>query len=182
MNAHAVDDIVKFWFEELSPEDWYKADAKRDAEVRRRFGPLHEKLSVAVPEDWLARPKGWLAAILVLDQFPRSMFRGDSRAFATDAVALALSKHAIAKSVDMRLQPDQRAFIYLPFQHSEDRADQARSLELFTALGNPNNLDFALRHKAIIDRFGRFPHRNAVLGRASTEEESVFLEEPGSSF
>jgi uncharacterized protein (DUF924 family) len=182
MNAHAVDDIVRFWFEELTPEDWYKADAKRDAEVRRRFGPLYENLSVGVPQDWLDTPKGWLAAILVLDQFPRNMFRGDSRAFATDAEALALAKQAIAKSVDMRLQPDQRAFIYLPFQHSEGRADQARSLELFTALGNPNNLDFALRHKAIVDRFGRFPHRNAVLGRASTEEELVFLKEPGSSF
>jgi uncharacterized protein (DUF924 family) len=182
MNAHAVDEIVKFWFEELTPEDWYKADARRDAEVRRRFGPLYEKLSIGVPQDWLETPRGWLAAILVLDQFPRNMFRGEPRAFATDAQALALSKRAIAKGVDMRLQPDQRAFIYLPFQHSEDRADQARSLELFTALGNPNNLDFALRHKAIIDRFGRFPHRNAVLGRASTKEESVFLKEPGSSF
>jgi uncharacterized protein (DUF924 family) len=182
MSARAVDEIVQFWFEELSPEDWYKADAQRDAEVRRRFGPLYEKLSVTVPQDWLETPKGWLAAILVLDQFPRNMFRGDPRAFATDARALALAKNAIAKGVDMRLQPDERAFIYLPFQHSEDRADQARSFELFTALGNPNNLDFALRHKAIIDRFGRFPHRNAVLGRASTEEESVFLKEPGSSF
>jgi uncharacterized protein (DUF924 family) len=182
MNAHAVDDIVKFWFEELAPEDWYKADAKRDAEVRRRFGPLYEKLSIGVPRDWLEMPKGWLAAILVLDQFPRNMFRGEPKAFATDAEALALAKQAIVKSVDMRLQPDQRAFIYLPFQHAEDRADQARSVELFTALGNPNNLDFALRHKAIVDRFGRFPHRNAVLGRASTEEESVFLKEPGSSF
>jgi uncharacterized protein (DUF924 family) len=182
MKAHAVDDIVKFWFGELTPEDWYKADAERDAEIRRRFGPLYENLSVAVPQNWLEMPKGWLAAILVLDQFPRNMFRGDPRAFATDARALALAKQAIAKSVDMRLEPDQRAFIYLPFQHAEDRADQARSLELFTALGNPNNLDFALRHKAIIDRFGRFPHRNAVLGRASTEEELVFLKEPGSSF
>jgi uncharacterized protein (DUF924 family) len=182
MNAHAVDDIVKFWFEELAPEDWYKADAKRDAEVRRRFGPLHEKLSVAVPEDWLARPKGWLAAILVLDQFPRNMFRGDPRAFATDAEALALSKRAIAEGVDMQLVPEQRAFLYLPFQHTEDAADQARSVELFTALGIPSNLDFALRHKAIIDRFGRFPHRNAVLGRASTEQEAAFLTQPGSSF
>jgi uncharacterized protein (DUF924 family) len=182
MKAHAVDDIVKFWFEELTPDDWYKADARRDAEIRRRFGPLYEKLKVAVTQDWLELPKGWLAAILVLDQFPRNMFRGDPRAFATDAEALALAKRAIAKGVDMRLQPDQRAFIYLPFQHSEDGADQARSLELFTALGNPNNLDFALRHKAIIDRFGRFPHRNAVLGRASTEQESAFLKEPGSSF
>jgi uncharacterized protein (DUF924 family) len=110
------------------------------------------------------------------------MFRGDPRAFATDAEALALSKRAIAEGVDMQLVPEQRAFLYLPFQHTEDAADQARSVELFTALGIPSNLDFALRHKAIIDRFGRFPHRNAVLGRASTEQEAAFLTQPGSSF
>jgi uncharacterized protein (DUF924 family) len=182
MNADAVDEIVRFRFEELSPEDWYKADQKRDAEIRRRFNPLYEKLRAGVPQNWLEEIKGFLAAILVLDQFPRNMFRGDPRAFATDAQALALAKQAIVKGVDMRLPPDQRAFIYLPFQHSEDGADQTRSIELFTALGNPNNLDFAIRHKAIIDRFGRFPHRNTVLGRATTDEESVFLKEPGSSF
>jgi uncharacterized protein (DUF924 family) len=110
------------------------------------------------------------------------MFRDDTRAFATDARALALATRAIAKGVDMRLTPDQRAFIYMPFQHSEDRADQARSIELFTALGNKLNLDFAVRHKQIIDRFGRFPHRNATLGRASTEEETALLKEPSSSF
>jgi uncharacterized protein (DUF924 family) len=110
------------------------------------------------------------------------MFRDDPRAFATDAEALALSKRAIAEGIDMKLTPQERAFVYMPFQHSEGAADQARSIELFTGLGIPSNLDFALRHKAIIDRFGRFPHRNAVLGRASTEQESAFLKQPGSSF
>ena len=109
------------------------------------------------------------------------MFRDDARAFATDANALALAKLAIGEGVDARLTPEQRAFLYMPFQHSEDAGDQVRSLELFTALGNPLNLDFAQRHKAIIDRFGRFP-RNALLGRQSTEEELDFLQEPGSSF
>lgn len=123
-----------------------------------------------------------LAAIIVLDQFPRNMFRDDARAFATDQAALALAKRAISEGTDMRLAPEQRAFIYLPFQHAETRDDQARSIELFTALGNPNNLDFALRHQAIIACFGRFPHRNSVLGRASTAEELAFLQEPGSSF
>jgi uncharacterized protein (DUF924 family) len=182
MNASVIDEIVRFWFEELTPKDWYRKDQALDAEITRRFGGVHDALRSGVPASWLATAKGWLAAIIVLDQFPRNMFRGDPRAFATDAEALALSKRAIAEGVDMQLVPEQRAFLYLPFQHTEDAADQARSVELFTALGIPSNLDFALRHKAIIDRFGRFPHRNAVLGRASTEQEAAFLTQPGSSF
>jgi uncharacterized protein (DUF924 family) len=182
VSASVIDEIIQFWFETLRPEDWYRKDRAIDAEIVARFSEIYQELKAAVPPAWLSEPKATLAAILVLDQFPRNMFRGDPRAFATDAQALALAKQAIAKGMDMRLPPNQRAFIYMPFQHSEDEADQARSIELFTALGNPNNLDFAMRHKAIIDRFGRFPHRNAVLGRATTEEESVFLKEPGSSF
>jgi uncharacterized protein (DUF924 family) len=182
VSTKAVDEIVQFWFEELTPEDWYRKDPSIDAQIRTRFGGIYDTLKSDVPEIWLSTPRGCLATILVLDQFPRNMFRDDTRAFATDARALALAKRAIAKGVDMRLTPDQRAFIYMPFQHSEDRADQARSIELFTALGNKLNLDFAVRHKEIIDRFGRFPHRNATLGRASTEEETAFLKEPSSSF
>lgn len=177
-----IDDIVGFWFETLSPEDWYRKDLSIDAEIRNRFGGVYDELWSGVPPSYLDTPKGYLAAILALDQFPRNMFRDDPRAFATDAAALVLAKRAIADGVDLRLPPDQRAFIYLPFQHSEDQADQARSVELFTALGNPLNLDFALRHKAIIDRFGRFPHRNAILGRDTTQEEATFLKGPGSSF
>lgn len=177
-----IDEIVRFWFEELSPEDWYRKDPSIDAEIGARFGGIYDALKSHVSKGWLGTPQGYLAAILVLDQFPRNMFRDDPRAFATDAQALALAKRAIAEGVDMRLPPDKRAFIYMPFQHSEDSADQARSVELFTALGVPLNLDFALRHKAIIDRFGRFPHRNAILGRATTDEESAFLKELGSSF
>ena len=110
------------------------------------------------------------------------MFRDDARAFATDAEALTLAKRAIADGFDVKLQPEQRPFLYLPYMHSEDAADQERSVALFTMLGRPLNLDFAQRHHAIIDRFGRFPHRNAGLGRPSTEAEQVFLAEPGSSF
>jgi uncharacterized protein (DUF924 family) len=182
MTQEPIDEVLKFWFEELAPEDWYKRDAARDAEVTQRFGSLYEKLKAAVPPDWLMSPRGFLAAILVLDQFPRNMFRDDPRAFATDAEALALSKRAIAEGLDLKLPPAERAFVYLPFQHSEVLADQARSLDLFTALGAPLNLDFARRHHAVIERFGRFPHRNAVLGRASTEQELAFLQQPGSSF
>jgi uncharacterized protein (DUF924 family) len=177
-----INDIVDFWFETLSPEDWYRKDPSIDAEISDRFGRVYGALRSGVPPGWLVTPQGYLAAILALDQFPRNMFRDDPRAFATDADALALAKRAIAEGMDMRLTPVQRAFVYMPFQHSENAADQRRSVELFAALGNKLNLDFAVRHKAIIDRFGRFPHRNAVLGRASTEEESAFLTEPGSSF
>jgi uncharacterized protein (DUF924 family) len=123
-----------------------------------------------------------LAAILVLDQFPRNMFRGDARAFATDEASLELAKRAIADGFDEKLTRDQRVFLYMPFQHSEDRDDQARAIALYSMLGKPLNLDFALRHQAVVDRFDRFPHRNALLGRASTEEERSFLTEPGSSF
>ncbi|MEJ2518190.1 MAG: DUF924 domain-containing protein, partial [Methyloceanibacter sp.] len=135
-----------------------------------------------VPDAWLRNPQGRLAAILVLDQFPRNIYRGSPRAFATDEEALALSRDAIAAGADKELPPEQRAFLYMPFQHTETLADQRRSLELFEALGNPENLDFAARHYEIIERFGRFPHRNAVLGRVSTPEELAFLEQPGSSF
>jgi uncharacterized protein (DUF924 family) len=182
MSAGIIDEIVAFWLETLKPEDWYRKNPAIDAAITERFGATYEMLKTRVPPEWLAEPKGMLAAIIVLDQFPRNMFRDDARAFATDQAALALAKRAISEGTDMRLAPEQRAFIYLPFQHAETRDDQARSIELFTALGNPNNLDFALRHQAIIARFGRFPHRNSVLGRASTAEELAFLQEPGSSF
>jgi len=178
----APEDVVGFWFHELSPKDWYGAPASVDAEITTRFGETYEVLKDEVPPDWLESPQGFLAAILVLDQFPRNMFRGSAQAFATDAQALALSKRAIAEGIDRQLPPEQRCFVYIPFQHSEDLADQTRSLELFTALGNPENLDFAIRHEAIIARFGRFPHRNASLGRSSTPEEEAFLKQPGSSF
>ena len=156
--------------------------AEVDAEITRRFGDLYERFSEDVPDAWLRNPQGRLAAILVLDQFPRNIYRGSPRAFATDEKALALSKDAIAAGADKELPPEQRAFLYMPFQHTETPADQRRSLELFEDLGNPENLDFAIRHYEIIERFGRFPHRNAVLGRVSTPEELAFLEQPGSSF
>ena len=178
----APEEIVRFWFEALSPKAWYRAPANVDAEITARFGETYEALKDAVPPGWLDDPEGVLAAILVLDQFPRNMFRGAPQAFATDARALALSMRAIAEGLDMKLPPEKRCFVYIPFQHSEDLAVQRRSLELFTALGNPENLDFARRHEAIIARFGRFPHRNAILGRESTPEEAAFLKQPGSSF
>lgn len=182
MNAGIIDEILRFWFETLTPEDWYRKDPVVDSEIAKRFGAAYERLRDGVPPAWLAEPRSMLAAILVLDQFPRNMFRDDPRAFATDRAALALAKRAIGEGLDMRLAPEQRAFIYMPFQHSEAATDQEQSIALFTALGNPLNLDFARKHQAIIARFGRFPHRNSVLGRTSTPAELAFLQEPGSSF
>ncbi len=182
MTAGIIDEIIRFWFETLTPEDWYRKNPAIDAEIAKRFGATYEALKHSVPPAWIAEPKGMIAAIIVLDQFPRNMFRDDPHAFATDRAALALAKRAIGEGSDMLLTPEQRAFIYMPFQHSEAAADQAQSIALFTTLGNPLNLDFALKHEAIIARFGRFPHRNSVLGRASTATELAFLQEPGSSF
>jgi uncharacterized protein (DUF924 family) len=182
MSIADPDEVLRFWFEELSPKDWFRKDSELDRRINDRFRETYEALRQGLPEPWLSRAEGYLAAILVLDQFPRNMFRGDSRAFATDAAALSLSKRAIAEGLDAEMGPDHRAFLYMPFQHAETKADQARSVELFAALGKPVELDFAKRHKAIVDRFGRFPHRNAVLGRLSTAEEIAFLAEPGSSF
>jgi uncharacterized protein (DUF924 family) len=182
MSADAIGPILKYWFETLKPRDWFRRDEMIDNKITARFAHIYEQLKSGVPGSWLASPEGYLAAILVLDQFPRNMFRDNRHAFLTDPAALALARDAIAKGYDMKLPPEQRAFLYMPFQHAEDLDDQARSIELFTKLGNPLNLDFALRHQAIIERFGRFPHRNELLGRKSTPEELAFLQEPGSSF
>ena len=177
-----IDQLLHFWFERLSPKDWYRPPKGVDAEIGRRFRNIYEALKDGVPEAWLATPRGFLAAILVLDQFPRNMFRGEPKAFATDGEALALAKRAIEEGMDAKLPPKLRAFIYLPFEHSEALADQTRSVGLFMALGNPLNLDYALRHQDAIERFGRFAHRNEIFGRRSTKEEEAFLRTPGSSF
>ena len=166
--------ILSYWFEELQPEAWFRKDERVDAAIRERFGALHEQLAQIRPEQ-LTTPLEHVAAVIALDQFPRNIFRGSPRAFATDQLALSIAQHAIATGLDEQLTQQQRLFLYMPFQHSEDRAVQARSIELFTRLGLADNLDYAHRHKKIIDRFGRFPHRNAVLGRESTTEELQFV-------
>jgi uncharacterized protein (DUF924 family) len=182
MSSASIDEILNFWFSKLSPKDWFRKDGALDSTIASRFGPSYYELRAGIPAAWLETPEGVLAAIIVLDQFPRNMFRGDARCFATDAEALELAKQAIAEGMDLRLTPNQRIFLYMPFQHSENKEDQAHAIRLYTKLGKPLNLDFALRHQAVVDRFGRFPHRNALLGRTSTEEEQAFLAEPGSSF
>jgi len=176
-----VGEVLRFWFEQLTDKDWFAKSDALDAQIRQRFLATYEQLAANGATD-LSGPRALLAALIVLDQFSRNMFRGDPRAFAADPIARRLARSAIEQGFDRAMSTRERLFVYLPFQHSEDRADQARALDLMTALGNPAWTRFAIAHKQIIDRFGRFPHRNAVLGRESTPEEVEMLKGPMSSF
>lgn len=180
--ATTSDDILGFWFRELKPEQWYKSDPALDAEIARRFGAIHETLSQRVPHERRKSPRDVLAAVIVLDQFSRNIHRGAPRAFAADAAALELALDAVNTALDRKLTTVERQFLYMPFQHSEDAAVQTQSVSLFAALGDANVLEYACAHRDVVARFGRFPHRNAILGRASTPEEISFLKLPGSSF
>ena len=177
-------EVLHFWFGEgaeygKAHKRWFEKSPAFDAEVRSRFLEVHE--SLARINDWLDNPGECLARIIVLDQFSRNMFRGTPRAFETDGLALAAARHAIASGYDRDWLRVEKIFAYLPFEHSEALADQQRACELMRPLGE-EQYDYALRHKAIIERFSRFPHRNAILGRASTAEEIEFLKQPGSGF
>ena len=172
-------DVLEYWYDTLSPEQWWCRDGVVDREITARFAGLYARLANEVPQKWLSSPLGRLAAIITLDQFPRNMFRDDPQAFATDKLALQVARNAIIAGDDQRLTREQRSFLYMPFQHSEDSDVQAESVALFKALGDANQIDFAEKHKVIVDRFGRFPHRNDVLARNSTSEETEFLKQPG---
>lgn len=175
--------VLDFWFgPEAGPERWFKKDPTFDAAIRARFADACADALAGGLADWRAGARGCLALILLLDQFPRNLHRDDARAFAGDARARAVLARARAAGFDRELDPAERHFLYMPLMHSEDPADQRDSVALFEALGNADVLKYARAHKAIIDRFGRYPHRNAVLGRASTPEEEAFLRQPGSSF
>ena len=175
-------EVLDFWFVELPRQQWFAGGAALDELVRARFLPAH-RIVAAEPEDaLLADADTALAAVIVLDQFSRNMFRGTPGAFASDAKALAIAEAAIAKGLMAALSRDELLFLYLPFEHSENADAQARSVELISALGNPELTAYAQAHKDIIDRFGRFPHRNVILGRNSTAEEVEFLKGPSSSF
>jgi uncharacterized protein (DUF924 family) len=177
-----VVEVLNFWFVEVPRQQWFAGGAALDEQVRARFRPVLRTVA-AEPEDvLLVDAKTALAAVIVLDQFSRNMFRGTPRAFASDTKALAIAETAIAKGFVEALNGDERLFLYLPFEHQENAGAQARSLELISALGDPELTKYALAHKDIIDRFGRFPHRNAILGRTSTAEELELLKGPGSSF
>jgi uncharacterized protein (DUF924 family) len=176
-------DVLKFWFEELTPKQWFEKSDAIDGLIRKRFLPVHEQASQCELSEWRNSPEGRLAEVIVLDQFSRNLFRGQPQSFAHDSLALALAQEAIHVGDDQKVTPAQRVFLYMPFMHSESKKIHERAVVLYQSLkGFETNLNFEMRHKAIIDRFGRFPHRNAILGRFSTPEELEFLKQPGSSF
>jgi uncharacterized protein (DUF924 family) len=175
-----VGDVLKFWFEQTEPDQWFEKDPAFDVSIRKRFLGLHESLISRESNDLL--PDAQTAAVIVLDQMSRNMFRDTPRAFAADPQALWVAEAAIVRGFDAGLTKDQRMFLYLPLQHSENRQSQARSVALTASLGDPELQKWAEAHRAIVDRFGRFPHRNRVLGRISTPDEAEFLKQPGGCF
>lgn len=191
-----VAEVLRFWFGD--PEDaageygrqrqvWFKKDPAFDDIIRQRFlGDVEQAMGGAL-EAWRDQPRLCLALLLLLDQFPRNLFRGEARSFAGDRIALDTAYHALERGYDQQVLPVERIFFYLPLEHSENLADQDRSVELVQALhaadpGFASTLDYALRHREVIQRFGRFPHRNEILGRETTPEEAEFLQQPGSRF
>lgn len=175
-------EILKFWFEEIQPAHWWKKDEAFDALLVERFSSLYSRACLCELYEWRKQPEGRLAEVIILDQFSRNMFRDTARAFSMDAMSLTLSQEAVACGADQDLNPVQRSFLYMPYMHSESLQIHEIAVDLFDRNGLKNNLDFELRHKRIIERFGRYPHRNEILGRRSTAEEIEFLNQPGSSF
>lgn len=171
-------EVTTFW-RAAGPPNWFRRDAAFDREIEARFRASHEAAVAGRRGDWEATPEGALALLLLLDQFPRNMFRGSARAFATDPLARRIAERAIARGFDARVASAERVFFHLPFEHSEDLADQERSLALARQSGDSEVVKHAQMHADIIRRFGRFPHRNAILGRATTPEEQAFLDAGG---
>ncbi len=176
------DQILTFWFNELTPGQWFKKDPVLDELIKSRFGPLHHQAQHGELFNWRETPEGSLAEIIILDQFSRNIYRDKAESFASDALALCLAQVAIEKGFDVLLSKAKRSFCYMPFMHSESLVIHEQAVVLFNALGDENNLTFERKHQAIIQRFGRYPHRNNVLGRQSTLEERDFLNQPDSSF
>jgi uncharacterized protein (DUF924 family) len=179
LSPTAPADVLRFWFTELRPADWWRADPALDEAIRERFAATHDAAVAGGLAPWRGTPEGRLAEILVLDQFSRHLGRGTPKAFAADPLALTLAEEAVALGIDSALPAAQAAFLLMPFMHSESPEVHRRAEVLFDRPGLEDNLAAELRHKAVIDRFGRYPHRNAALGRESTAQERAFLEEPG---
>lgn len=181
--------VLDFWFGPrpgAARVEWFRKDEGFDGEIRRRFAEVHGAAARRELEAWRMSPEPMLALVIVLDQFSRNLYRGDARAFAQDAHALECAKQAVARKDDLGLLPVQRQFLYLPYEHSESLAEQEMGVELMRSLEvfeeTRGLSEWAVRHRDVIARFGRFPHRNAALGRATTPEEAAFLLQPGSSF
>ncbi|RKG53279.1 DUF924 domain-containing protein [Acinetobacter cumulans] len=175
-------DILDFWFSAETQPHWFAKSDEFDAIIEKNFKNVHLQATQSELWTWRQHASGRLAEIIVLDQFSRNLYRQSAQAFAHDAMALSLAQEAVQQGLDQQLPAEQRAFLYLPYMHSESKLIQVQSLALFEHLANPINLDFAQQHKVIIDRFGRYPHRNSVLNRPSTATEIEFLSQPHSSF
>jgi uncharacterized protein (DUF924 family) len=178
--AVTAEDVLAFW-REAGPERWYKRDTAFDATIRSRFRELWEKAAAGELASWETSDDGALALVIVLDQFPRNMFRDDARTYCSDVPAREVANRAIARGADTRVDESLLEFFYLPFMHSEQIADQIQCIELFRQSGNTDNLKYAEAHADIIRRFGRFPHRNRIVGRQTTPEEQAFLDQGGFS-
>jgi len=179
---HTPEVILNFWFKEIAPKQWWAKSDEFDRHIESRFGNLHRAAERCELYGWRETALGRLAEIIVLDQFSRNIHRGQPHAFACDPLALALAQTAISAKADRELDIVQRAFLYMPYMHSKSPKIHTVAVSLFSEQGMEGNLEFELRHKEIIDRFGRYPHRNATLGRTSTPEEIDFLKTPGSAF
>src|SRR5689334_771376 len=176
------EEVIRFWFEEIAPKQWWAREAAFDQALTARFGATHAAAIRCELYVWREQPAGRLAEIIVLDQFSRNIYRDESRSFAYDQLALCLAQEAVRTGADQAVGEDERAFLYMPFMHSESPLIHEWAIKLFSGLGNESNLESERRHKEIIDRFGRYPHRNRILGRASTPEEVDFVARKGSSF
>ncbi|MEP3232128.1 MAG: DUF924 family protein [Hyphomicrobiales bacterium] len=181
MNTPSAQDVLSFWFEEISPKQQFVKDEQFDAEIKRRFGPLHASLKKDA-SSFTSTPKGALAAILVFDQFSRNMFRGSGQAFDTDPLALLIAKDLITSGADKTMPDNHRIFVYMPFMHAETLEDQEQSVALFTALGITSNIAYANKHHDVVKKYGRFPHRNKAIDRVSSPEEKTFINTPGTAF
>lgn len=182
INVPQYNDVINFWFKELTASDWFSSDDKLDAIIKKRFELLHSKVSKCECYSWRTDPKGRLAEIIVLDQFSRNMFRGTPKAFEYDSLALALSQEAIENNTQDNLSNLEKQFLYMPFMHSESDIIHEEAVKLFSRPGLENALDFEFKHKKIINKFHRYPHRNNILNRESTIEELEFLKTKNSSF
>lgn len=177
-----IEEVLKFWFEEIDPAQWFASDPAFDAEIRQRFLRLLQDTAEGEQYAWRASARGRLAEIIVLDQLSRNVHRGTPQAFAQDPMALVLAQEAVAAGLHRGLVPVERAFLLMPYMHSESRLIHVQAEALFREFAPPENYKAELRHRVIIERFGRYPHRNEVLGRTSSVEELEFLSQPGSSF
>lgn len=181
-NTLKYQEIIHFWFKEIDKARWWAKDQDFDRLIKNRFEPVYRRAACCELSEWRQTAEGRLAEIIILDQFPRNMYRDSVQAFATDTLALALAQEGISRGADSQLPAQEKSFFYMPFMHSESLYIHRQAMDLFSQPGLESNLDFELRHKKILEQFGRYPHRNKILNRSSTRAELEFLQQPGSSF